>query len=60
MHVDRENMSVKYWLDPDVSLAANHGFNRRDLRDIEHVLRDNLEELRNEWDAFCSDSPDAG
>ncbi len=53
-------MSVKYWLDPDVSLAANHGFNRRDLRDIEHVLRDNLEELRNEWDAFCSDSPDAG
>lgn len=23
MHVDRENMSAKFWLDPDVSLAGN-------------------------------------
>ena len=52
-HVDRENMSAKFWLDPDVSLAENYGFSRKELRDIERITRDNLETLRNEWDAFC-------
>jgi len=53
MHVDRENMSAKFWLDPDVSLAENHGFGRKELRDIERMTRENLEKLRNEWDTFC-------
>jgi hypothetical protein len=25
MHVDRENRSAKFWLDPDVALEENHG-----------------------------------
>ena len=54
MHVDRENKSAKFWLDPDASLADNHGYSRRELRDIERITRENLERLRNEWDAFCS------
>lgn len=41
MHVDRENMSAKFWLDPDVSLAENFGFKRKELREIERILRDN-------------------
>ena len=53
-HVDRENWSAKFWLDPDVSLAQNHGFNRKELRDIEHIIRENLETLRHEWDSFCN------
>jgi hypothetical protein len=54
MYVDRENKSAKFWLDPDVSLANNHGYSRKELRDIERIARENLERLRNEWDAFCS------
>lgn len=46
-------MSCKFWLDPDVSLADNTAFSRRELREIEQLVRDNLEKLRNEWDAFC-------
>jgi hypothetical protein len=55
MHVDRENCSAKFWLDPDVLLEANHGYRRKELRDIERIARDNLELLRNEWDKFCRD-----
>lgn len=55
MHVDRESKSAKFWLDPDVSLAKNHGYRRKELRDIERTARENLEVLRNEWDAFCGD-----
>lgn len=29
MHVDRENMSAKFWLEPDVLLAANYGFKQK-------------------------------
>jgi len=54
MHVDRENRSAKFWLDPDVLLAENHGFNRNELRGIERITRENLEKLGNEWDAFCN------
>lgn len=53
MHVDRDNLSAKFWLDPDISLANNFGFNRRELRMIEHILRENMEILRLEWDNFC-------
>jgi hypothetical protein len=31
-HVDRENKSVKFWLHPDVTLAENHGYSRKELR----------------------------
>jgi len=54
MHVDREGMSAKFWLDPVVSLVENHGYNRKELRDIEKIATENLEVLRNEWDTFCS------
>jgi hypothetical protein len=54
MHVDRESRSAKFWLDPDIRLATNHGYSRRELRDIERIIREHLETLRYEWDAFGS------
>jgi hypothetical protein len=57
MHVDRERKSAKFWLDPVVSLAENHGYSRAELRDIDRLTRENLERLRNEWDAFCGAQP---
>ncbi|MBN1485759.1 MAG: DUF4160 domain-containing protein [Chloroflexia bacterium] len=53
VHVDRENKSAKFWLDPVVSLAANYGYSRRELRDIERIARENLERLRDAWNDFC-------
>ena len=54
MHVDREHRSAKFRHDPDVALATNHGYSRRELHDIERVMCEHLEILRHEWDAFCS------
>lgn len=53
MHVDRENLSVKLWLDPDVRVAENLGYSRHELRVIERLARENLEVLRYEWGNFC-------
>ncbi len=60
MHVDRENKSAKFWLDPNVALEENHGYNRQELRDIERTTRENLEILRNEWDKYCSNYTHTG
>lgn len=59
MHVDRDDRSAKVWLDPDVTVAANHGYSRTELREIERITRANLEHLRHEWDAFCRHSDPA-
>ena len=53
MHVDRESNSAKFWLDPDVLLSDNHGYGRKELRDVQRITRENVETLRKEWDAFC-------
>lgn len=55
MHIDRENLSAKLWLDPDVRVEENLGYNRHELRVIERLTRENLEILRNEWDKFCQE-----
>lgn len=55
-HVDRENLSAKLWLDPEVRLAFNHGFTRSELRRIERLTIENVEKLRHEWTSYCSDS----
>ncbi len=53
VHVDREDKSAKFWLDPVVTLAVNHGYSRTELRKIERLLTDHVEFLRERWDAFC-------
>jgi hypothetical protein len=60
MHVDRDRLSAKFWLDPTVTLAMNHGYSRHELREIESLVRGNLEKLRYEWDTFCHTNPDSG
>jgi len=54
VHVDRENKSAKFWLDPVVTLAANYGYSRAELRKIERLLGEHLDLLRERWDEFCS------
>ncbi len=38
MHVDRENRSAKFWIFPVVALENNHGYSRKELREIEKML----------------------
>lgn len=59
MHVDREKLSVKLWLDPDVRIAENLGYSRQELREIERIARRHVALLRSEWDEFCGNDADA-
>jgi hypothetical protein len=51
VHVERDDAGAKFWLRP-VRLAANHGFDARELRAVMRLV-ENAEELCwSEWHDF--------
>jgi hypothetical protein len=48
IHIDRDNLSAKFWLEP-VSLARNFGFNARELRRIERMIEENRLNFLESW-----------
>lgn len=51
IHIDRENLSVKFWLNP-VLLARNHGFGAHELRQIERIVQENRQVLLEAWNEY--------
>ena len=49
MHMERESNVAKFWLDP-VRLAESGGFGRAEIRRVEALVRDNVNQLRRAWD----------
>ena len=48
VHVDRDDLSAKFWLEP-VALARNLGFSPSELRRIERIVQEYQEELLENW-----------
>jgi hypothetical protein len=51
IHVDREDLSAKFWLAP-VQLARNFGFRAHELRAIQSMVTEHNEEFLEAWDEF--------
>ena len=51
IHIDRDNLSVKFWLEP-VSLARNRGFNARELRILESVVEERRVFFLEAWNEY--------
>jgi hypothetical protein len=51
VHVDRDDLSAKFWLTP-VGLAANYGYSARELRAIEGIVTDNRDHLVKAWNEY--------
>jgi hypothetical protein len=51
IHVDRDQMSAKYWLRP-FELARNIGFSPRELRDIRVIVSDNRFKFMEAWNGY--------
>ena len=48
VHVDRDDSSAKFWLDP-VALAANLGFAPAELRRVQRLVVENRALLLEKW-----------
>ncbi len=51
IHVDRDNLSAKFWLQP-ISLARNFGFSAKELREIESIILENQSKLLEAWHGY--------
>ncbi len=51
VHVDRDNFSAKFWLEP-VGLARNSGFNARELRRLQSLVTEHRTELLEAWRGY--------
>jgi hypothetical protein len=51
VHVQGPGGEAKFWLDPEVELAQNHGMNRRNLAMALRLIREHEGEIRSAWQA---------
>ncbi len=51
IHVKAGEDEAKFWLDP-IQLAANHGFNDRELNQVQRVIADHWDDLLEEWNEY--------
>jgi len=54
VHVDRDEQTCKFWLEP-IALASNLGYSAKDLRIIEKIIIDNQQRLLEAWNEYFKD-----
>lgn len=54
IHIERELMKAKFWLDP-VRLQSSGGFSRSEINRIERLVEENKELLLRSWNEFFTD-----
>ena len=52
VHVRREKMTCKYWLEP-IALGENNGFSSRELNRIRRIIQENTEKIIEAWYEHC-------
>jgi hypothetical protein len=51
IHVDRDDLTAKFWLDP-VALASSIGFSPRELRTIQMLVIEHRTTLLEAWNGY--------
>jgi hypothetical protein len=49
IHVISENGEAKFWIEPEIQLAVNHGLPEHDLNTIRGILKERVDEVRAAW-----------
>jgi len=52
VHVVSGDGEAKFWLEPDLELAKNYGYNRQQLKEIESLVEDHRDELVSGWKQY--------
>ncbi|MBI4825296.1 MAG: DUF4160 domain-containing protein [Nitrospirae bacterium] len=54
VHVQRENMSCKFWLEP-VVLTRNQGFAPKELNKIREIIKNKKNKIMEAWYEHCGE-----
>lgn len=50
VHVASPDGTAKFWLEPTIALASFHNLHAKELREIDALVREHEDEIRNAWD----------
>ena len=51
IHVTHPKGEAKFWLDPEITLARNHGLTTRQISTVLRLIRDHENEIRIAWES---------
>lgn len=51
VHVHAPQGEAKFWIEPEISLAENHGLTTRQLSMVRHLIREREDDIRRAWQA---------
>ena len=54
VHVDRDEQTCKFWLNP-IALVSNLGFSAKELRHIENLVINNQQRRLEAWNEYFKD-----
>ena len=49
IHVSSGDGEAKFWLEPSISLVQNYGISQKELRDIQKIIEERKDEIKNNW-----------
>ena len=52
IHVIKDNVEAKFWLEPELRLAYNDGYNARTLRELLEIVELNRDHIERAWNEF--------
>lgn len=50
IHVISPDGEAKFWLEPEIELAKSTGFNKKQIKLLENIVKENENEIRNSWE----------
>ncbi|HHD63969.1 MAG TPA: DUF4160 domain-containing protein [Desulfobulbaceae bacterium] len=52
VHVISGGAEAKFWLEPEIELAKNYRYSRKQLKEIESLIEDHYNELISAWQKY--------
>jgi len=49
VHVQADEGEAKFWLEPQVELARNHGLSTTALKEVQRMIEERFDEISNAW-----------
>ena len=49
VHIVSAEGEAKFWLEPDIELAKNYRYSRKQLKEIESLIEEHYERICNTW-----------
>ena len=49
IHVHAQKGEAKFWMEPEIELAVNHGLPDHDLRTMRRIIEERVDEIREAW-----------